>query len=207
MSSRGHELEEAHRRFSSVHHCSLRTAQRNSKQRSEKWLKFLEGNVSTPVLKTTEQVPGVPVELPPAPASVDKPVSELTPEEWAEAETWKLLRTNAQRAQTVADPLERSAAMRHHAELLTRWHSARRARQAAEERARKVVPVEEFDLVKAIVAQIAGLISSVVELAPMLNRGNPSEARQGLQAWLDNQFNPAVANLEAECNHRLQSAA
>ena len=200
-------MEDAHRRFAAAHHCSLRTAQRNSKSRSEKWLAFLEQGVSGGAVVKGESGGGSAVVLPEAPESVDKPVSAMTPEEWAEAETWKLLRANAQRAQTVADAMERSAAMRHHAELLTRWHSARRARQMSEERARKVVPVEEFYLVKAIVALIAGLIASVVELAPMLNRGNPSEARQGLQAWLDNQFNPAVATLEAECNHRLQSAA
>jgi hypothetical protein len=40
-----------------------------------------------------------------------------------------------------------------------------------------------------------------------LNRANPMEARQGLMTWLENQFNPAVKNVEAECNHRLASAA
>lgn len=208
MSTRGHELEEAHRRFAALHSCSLRTAQRNSKQRSGKWLEFLEKGVVMTVGKTSEDRGAAEeVVLPPAPESVNKAVGEMTPEEWAEAETWKLLRANAQRAQTCVDPLERSAAMRHHAELIGKWQGARRHRQLSEERARKVVPIEEFYLVKGIVARVAGLIAALPELAPMLNRANPMEARQGLMTWLENQFNPAVKNVEAECNQRLASAA
>lgn len=203
--ARGHELEELHRRFAAVNRCSMRTAQRNSKAKSAKWLEFLEAGGS--VVAAASPPPPMELVLPPAPKCVDKDPLMMTPEEWLEVETWELLRTNAQTAKTSTDMLERSAAMRHHAELGQKWLMARRARQAAEERANRVVPVEEFYLVKALVAQIAGMISSVLELAPMLNRNDPGEARRGLEAWLQNQFNPLVTQLESECDNRLAAAA
>lgn len=209
---RGHDLEEAHRRFVAARKCSMRTAQRHSKARTPEWIEFCEvgaGAVAVTVANPGGQVGGGcgEVELPPAPESVNKPVSEMTPEEWAEAETWKLLRKNAQTAADSRDAMEKSAAMRHHAELLTRWQAARRGRQAAEERDRKVVRIEEFYAVKSVVARVAGLIAALPELAPMLNRADPGEARQGLLSWLENQFNPAVRSVEVECEHRLASAA
>lgn len=209
MINRGHDLEQAHRLFSEAHGCTMRTAQRNSRQKSDKWIEFMK---KRSLALGLDVVPGIeknPLgsKLPPAPFCIVKPADKMSPEEFLEASLWQLLRINLHNAEHALDPIERSACARHVAELAQRWQSAKTARIEAEERAGKWPPVSEYFRIQNIGVRMKTIVEGILEHAAAFNRDNPLEARAALTDWLHNQYNPAVDHLHKECQLILDKVA
>lgn len=207
--ARTHVNEEAHRRFAEAKGVSLRTAQRHSGKPSKEWIEFIQADHHKLIVGDEKKIPRLPAksDLPPAPPSVNKERSAMTPEEWAEVEVYNLFRHYSNLAQTTESALDSSAYARHTAELFPKWLQARGARQKAEERARKVVPIGEFYTFKSIVARVAGLVQSIPELAHRLNPASPGLARDVLLAWQQQTFNPAVEAVARECDDKIISSS
>lgn len=218
MASRSHENEDLHKRYMAARGCSLRTAQRHSATEHPEWQAWRHQDHLAIVTGTKKKSsPGNDMAAPSdagralrrieAPPALLTPEGERSPEEHVEVLMYNaLLDTNEQAAST--DTIITLGAYRTLAQVLPKYLAAKRAREQAEERARKVVPIEDFHLTTVLVRRMATVYEGIEELASRLNPSDPNLARQVLSDWRARSVVPAVQAVIDDCDkHRLAPPA
>jgi len=194
---------------------SLRTAQRHSRDQHPEWVAWYEAEAKAAVLghpvaaqknsKTQSARPGQsdgpPDDLPPQPPAFHRPAHLRTVAEHVECLLYHAVLTTSRQGLD-QDVMISNGSHRTLSSLLPRFLAAKRAREQDEERNRKVVPIDEFYEITAMVQRVATVYDGILELAARLNPSDPALARQVLSDWQQRQVQPKIEEIAATCQQK-----
>jgi hypothetical protein len=197
-----HSRAELIKAFARDRGLALRSAQWNAKYETDKWKAWLAVQSGAPAAKVVEFALEVPVAEKKAKAVRARRGTETKPAFGdavaVERAHWQLWQDAVDAVGLAENPLVRAALLKAAIEARKAYEDAKKARIQAQIESLELVPAREFAEFRERVAVICGLIErGGPDIAPVGNPENPVLVIRAWEDWLQNRFNPQVAELMA----------
>ena len=197
-----HSRAELIKAFARDRGLSLRGAQWNAKNETDKWRAWLAVQSGAPAAKVVEFELEVPVGEKRAKAVRARRGAQVAAEfgdpVHVEREHWEMWQDAVNAVEGAENPLVRAALMKAAIEARKAYEDAKRARIQAQIASRELVPAREFAEFRERVAVICALIErGGPDIAPVGNPENPVLVIRAWADWLQHRFNPQVQELMA----------